>query len=51
MIERIDEKINSELEKLLTKDTLTSDEIEILLHIKSDLKFEEKMKKMVEFAS
>lgn len=51
MIEKIDEKIAKELEKVLTKEDLTTDEIEALISIKNDLKFEEKMRKMVEFAS
>lgn len=51
MIEKIDEKIAKELEKILAKEDLTTDEIEALISIKNDLKFEEKMRKMVEFAS
>lgn len=51
MIEKIDEKIAKELEKILAKEDLTTDEIETLISIKNDLKFEEKMRKMVEFAS
>lgn len=51
MIEKIDEKIAKELEKILAKEDLTTDEIEVLISIKNDLKFEEKMRKMVEFAS
>lgn len=51
MIEAIDKKIVEEVEKLLTKEDLKSDEIQILLSVKNDLKFEEKMKKMIEFTS
>lgn len=51
MIEKIDEKIAKELEKILAKEDLTTDEIKTLISIKNDLKFEEKMRKMVEFAS
>ncbi len=51
MIEKIDEKIKEELEKILSKETLTSEEIQTLISIKADLKFEEKMKKMIEFTS
>ncbi|MBO7611049.1 MAG: hypothetical protein J6T23_02435 [Elusimicrobia bacterium] len=49
MIEKIDKKINEELEKLLSKEDLKSDEIQVLLSIKNDIKFDEKMKKMMEF--
>ena len=42
MIEKIDKKIE--------KEDLKSDEIQVLLSIKNDIKFEEKMRKMVEFA-
>ena len=51
MIEKIDKKITKEVEKLLNKEDLTSDEIQALLSVKNDIKFEEKFKKMVEFAS
>ncbi len=51
MIEKIDEKIAKEVEKVLSKEDLKSDEIQILLSVKNDLKFEEKMKKMIEFTS
>ena len=51
MVEKIDIKIKEELEKILSKDTLTCEEIQTLISIKSDLKFDEKIKKMVEFAS
>lgn len=51
MIEAIDKKIVEEVERLLTKEDLKSDEIQILLSVKNDLKFEEKMKKMIEFTS
>lgn len=51
MIEKVDEKIAKELEKILAKEDLTTDEIKTLISIKNDLKFEEKMRKMVEFAS
>ena len=40
MIEKIDEKINEELEKLLSKEDLKSDEIQVLLSIKNDIKFD-----------
>ena len=49
MIEKIDKKINEELEKLLSKEDLKSDEIQVLLSIKNDIKFDEKMKKIMEF--
>ena len=48
MINKIDEKIKNEIEKILEKEDLTFDEIQILISYKNDLKFEEKMKKMVE---
>lgn len=51
MIEKIDKKVAEEVEKLLTKEDLKGDEIQVLLAVKSDLKFEEKMKKMIEFTS
>ena len=51
MIEKIDKKIVEEVEKLLTKEDLEINEIEILLAVKNDLKFEEKMKRMIEFTS
>lgn len=51
MIEKIDKKIADEIEKILTKQDLKSDEIQILLSVKNDIKFEEKMKKMIEFTS
>ena len=51
MIEKIDKKIVEELEKLLAKEELKSDEIQVLLSIKNDIKFEEKMRKMIEFTS
>ena len=51
MIEKIDEKITFEVEKLLVKKDLKPDEIQILLSIKNDIKFEEKMKRMIEFTS
>ena len=51
MIEKIDKKIEEEAEKLLEKEDLKSDEIQVLLSLKNDLKLEEKMKKMIEFAS
>lgn len=49
MIEKINKKIDEELEKLLSKEDLKSDEIQVLLSIKNDIKFDEKMKKMMEF--
>lgn len=51
MIEKIDKKVAEEVEKLLAKEDLKSDEIQILLSVKNDVKFEEKMKKMIEFTS
>lgn len=51
MVEKIDIKIREELEKILSKDTLTSEEIQTLISIKSDFKFDEKMKKMIKFTS
>lgn len=51
MIEKIDKKIAEEIEKILAKQDLKSDEIQILLSVKNDIKFEEKMKKMIEFTS
>lgn len=51
MIEKIDKKIADEIEKILAKQDLKSDEIQILLSVKNDIKFEEKMKKMIEFTS
>ena len=51
MIEKIDKKIADEIEKILKKQDLKSDEIQILLSVKNDIKFEEKMKKMIEFTS
>lgn len=51
MIEKIDKKIIEEVDKILLKETLTTAEIQILLTVKSDIKFEEKMKKMIEFTS
>lgn len=49
MIEEIDKKINEEVEKILAKENLESNDIQVLLAIKNDLKFDEKMKKMMEF--
>lgn len=51
MIEKIDKKVTEEVEKLLIKEDLKSDEIQVLLSVKNDIKFEEKMKKMIEFTS
>lgn len=51
MIEKIDKKVIEEVEKILKKENLIGDEIQVLLAVKSDLKFEEKMKKMIEFTS
>lgn len=51
MIEKIDKKVAEEIEKLLVKEDLKSDEIQILLSVKNDIKFEEKMRKMIEFTS
>lgn len=51
MIEKIDKKVAEEVDKILEKKDLTGDEIQVLLAVKSDLKFEEKMKKMIEFTS
>ena len=51
MINKIDEKLKEEVDKILSKNKLTSEEVRILLDVKSDIKFEEKMKKMIEFAS
>lgn len=51
MINKIDEKLKEEVDKILSKNKLTSEEIRILLDVKSDIKFEEKMKKMIEFTS
>ena len=51
MIEKIDEKIAEQVEKILSKEELKSDEIQVLLSVKNDIKLEEKMKKMIEFAS
>ena len=51
MIEKIDKKVAEEVEKLLAKENLKSDEIQVLLSVKSDIKFEEKMKRMIEFTS
>ena len=51
MIEKIDKKIAEEIEKILAKQDLKSDEIQILLSVNNDIKFEEKMKKMIEFTS
>jgi len=48
MTEKIDKKIAEEVEKLLEKEDLKGDEIQVLLAIKNDLKFEEKMKAMIE---
>ena len=51
MIEKIDKKVTEEVEKLLAKEDLKSDEIQVLLSVKNDIKFEEKMKRMIEFTS
>ncbi len=51
MVEKIDIKIKEELEKILSKETLTSEEIQVLISIKADLKFDEKIKRMIEFTS
>ena len=51
MIKKIDKKVAEEVEKLLAKENLKSDEIQVLLSVKNDIKLEEKMKKMIEFAS
>lgn len=51
MIKKIDEKIEKAIEKILTKEDLTVEEIQMLLLVKNDLKFEEKVKKMIEFTS
>ena len=51
MIEKIDKKVAEEIEKILAKEDLKSDEIQILLSVKNDIKFEEKMRKMIEFTS
>lgn len=51
MIEKIDEKIFKEAEKILLKENLTYDEIQILLAVKNEMQFKEKMKKMIEFTS
>lgn len=51
MINKIDEKLKEEVDKILSKNKLTSEEVRILLDVKSDIKFEEKMKKMIEFTS
>ena len=51
MIEKIDKKIIEEVDKILLKEALTTSEIQILLTVKNDIKFEEKMKKMIEFTS
>lgn len=51
MFEKIDKKVAEEVDKILEKKDLTGDEIQVLLAVKSDLKFEEKMKKMIEFTS
>lgn len=51
MIEKIDKKVAEEIKKLLAKEDLKSDEIQILLSVKNDIKFEEKMRKMIEFTS
>ena len=50
MIAKIDEKLKKEVEKLLEKEDLTDVEVQVLLAIKNDLKFEEKMKTMFELA-
>lgn len=50
MIEKINEKIKVEIEKILLKENLISEEIQLLLNYKNDLKFDEKMKKMIEFS-
>lgn len=48
----IEEKINKEVEKILKKEELTPEEIQILITIKNEIKFEleskEKIKKMME---
>lgn len=51
MIEKIDKKVAEEVEKLLAKEELKSDEIQVLLSVKNDIKFEEKMKRMIQFTS
>ena len=51
MIKRIDERITTEVEKILEKETLSNEEVRILIDVKNDIKMEEKMKKMIEFAS
>jgi hypothetical protein len=51
MIEKIDERIAKEVDKILAKEELTSEEVRILIDIKNDIKMEEKMKRMIEFAS
>ena len=51
MIEKIDKKVVEEVEKLLTKKDLETNEIEILLAVKNDLKSEEKMKRMIEITT
>ena len=48
MLEKINIKVEEEIEKILKKEKLTSDEIQILLSVKNDIKFDEKMKKMIE---
>lgn len=49
MIEKINERLDEEVKKILSKEELSSEEIQILITIKNDLKFDEKMKKMIEF--
>ena len=51
MIDKIDTRLNEEVKKLLSKEDLKAEEIQVLLAIKNDLEFDEKMKKMIEFAS
>ena len=50
MLEKINKKIEEEIEKLLDKEDLTIEEVSVLLSYKNEIKFDEKMKKMVEFA-
>lgn len=51
MIKLIDEKLKKEVSKILEKEEISTEEIRILIDVKNDLKFDEKMKRMIEFSS
>ena len=49
MIEKINKKLEKEIIKILDKEELTFEDVQILSMYRNDLKFEEKMKRMAEF--